>query len=163
MTKQVGTSRETAQQQTRHEQIGCFGNLSNGHVDHRSKSRLHKRSQNVLLSLQIVTVNCARLVKTDQHATNGIVHVVDRVITAVTNDVHTFIDTDDDLETLRVSKQLCRVIHSFIHPFIQSITLELSYHVLHVEHMLCNVVSAIGMLRSLIIDSVSVLCIVCAI
>ncbi|XP_031645446.1 LOW QUALITY PROTEIN: transforming growth factor-beta-induced protein ig-h3-like [Oncorhynchus kisutch] len=49
----------------------------------------------------IVTVNCARLVKTDQHATNGIVHVVDRVITAVTNDVHTFIDTDDDLETLR--------------------------------------------------------------
>uniref|UniRef100_A0A8K9XB84 Transforming growth factor-beta-induced protein ig-h3 n=1 Tax=Oncorhynchus mykiss TaxID=8022 RepID=A0A8K9XB84_ONCMY len=51
----------------------------------------------------IVTVNCARLVKTDQHATNGIVHVVDRVITAVTNNVHTFIDTDDDLETLRTA------------------------------------------------------------
>ncbi|XP_071389845.1 transforming growth factor-beta-induced protein ig-h3 isoform X1 [Centroberyx affinis] len=51
----------------------------------------------------IVTVNCARLIKTDQHATNGIVHVVDRVITAISNNVHTFIDTDDDLETLRTA------------------------------------------------------------
>ncbi|XP_030620823.1 transforming growth factor-beta-induced protein ig-h3 [Chanos chanos] len=51
----------------------------------------------------IVTVNCARLVKTDQHATNGIVHVVDRVITAITNTVHNFIDTDDDLDTLRTA------------------------------------------------------------
>ncbi|CAB1324815.1 unnamed protein product [Coregonus sp. 'balchen'] len=58
---------------------------------------------NALHYHMIVTVNCARLVKTDQHATNGIVHVVDRVITAVTNDVHTFIDTDDDLETLRTA------------------------------------------------------------
>ncbi|XP_065122586.1 transforming growth factor-beta-induced protein ig-h3 [Paramisgurnus dabryanus] len=51
----------------------------------------------------IVTVNCARLVKTDQHATNGIVHVVDRVITAITNNVNSMIDTDDDLETLRTA------------------------------------------------------------
>ncbi|XP_052011052.1 transforming growth factor-beta-induced protein ig-h3-like [Xyrauchen texanus] len=51
----------------------------------------------------IVTVNCARLVKTDQHATNGIVHVVDRVITAITNNINSFIDTDDDLETLRTA------------------------------------------------------------
>ncbi|XP_060783978.1 transforming growth factor-beta-induced protein ig-h3 isoform X2 [Neoarius graeffei] len=49
----------------------------------------------------IVTVNCARLVKTDQHATNGIVHVVDRVITAVTNNVQSFLDTDDDLTKLQ--------------------------------------------------------------
>jgi len=48
-------------------------------------------------------VNCARLIKPDQHATNGIVHVVDRVITAVSNSVHALIDVDDDLETLRVS------------------------------------------------------------
>uniref|UniRef100_A0A8D3BNA3 Transforming growth factor-beta-induced protein ig-h3 n=1 Tax=Scophthalmus maximus TaxID=52904 RepID=A0A8D3BNA3_SCOMX len=34
----------------------------------------------------VVTVNCARLIKPDQHATNGIVHVVDRVITAISND-----------------------------------------------------------------------------
>lgn len=52
---------------------------------------------------QIVTVNCARLIKPDQHATNGIVHVVDRVITAISNNVNMLIDVDDDLETLRVS------------------------------------------------------------
>ncbi|XP_060904617.1 transforming growth factor-beta-induced protein ig-h3 [Labrus mixtus] len=51
----------------------------------------------------IVTVNCARLIKTDQHATNGIVHVVDRVITAISNNVNTLIDVDDDLETLRTA------------------------------------------------------------
>ena len=52
---------------------------------------------------QIVTVNCARLIKPDQHATNGIVHMVDRVITAISNNVNTILDIDDDLETLRVS------------------------------------------------------------
>uniref|UniRef100_A0A8D3CQ64 Transforming growth factor-beta-induced protein ig-h3 n=1 Tax=Scophthalmus maximus TaxID=52904 RepID=A0A8D3CQ64_SCOMX len=51
----------------------------------------------------VVTVNCARLIKPDQHATNGIVHVVDRVITAISNDVNTLIDVDDDLETLRTA------------------------------------------------------------
>ncbi|XP_039975379.1 transforming growth factor-beta-induced protein ig-h3 [Xiphias gladius] len=51
----------------------------------------------------IVTVNCARLIKPDQHATNGIVHVVDRVITAISNNVHTLIDVDEDLETLRAA------------------------------------------------------------
>lgn len=51
----------------------------------------------------IVTVNCARLIKPDQHATNGIVHVVDRVITAVSNNVQTVLDIDDDLETLRTA------------------------------------------------------------
>uniref|UniRef100_A0A1A8RFD6 Transforming growth factor-beta-induced protein ig-h3 n=1 Tax=Nothobranchius rachovii TaxID=451742 RepID=A0A1A8RFD6_9TELE len=51
----------------------------------------------------IVTVNCARLIKPDQHSTNGIVHVIDRVITAVSNDMQTVIDIDDDLETLRTA------------------------------------------------------------
>lgn len=51
-------------------------------------------------------MNCARLVKTDQHATNGIVHVVDRVITAITNDVGSLLETDDELETLRVKIQI---------------------------------------------------------
>ena len=61
-------------------------------------------------------MNCARLVKTDQHATNGIVHVVDRVITAITNDVSSLIDTDDDLETLRVKPQLF-LFHTSSHAF----------------------------------------------
>lgn len=64
--------------------------------------------------LQIVTVNCARLVKTDQHATNGIVHVVDRVITAITNNVNSMIDTDDELDTLRVSRILMREGRGFL-------------------------------------------------
>ncbi|XP_037635511.1 transforming growth factor-beta-induced protein ig-h3 [Sebastes umbrosus] len=51
----------------------------------------------------IVTVNCARLIKPDQHATNGIVHVVDRVITAVSNNVNSILEVDDDLETLRTA------------------------------------------------------------
>ncbi|KAM9740741.1 LOW QUALITY PROTEIN: transforming growth factor-beta-induced protein ig-h3-like [Menidia menidia] len=51
----------------------------------------------------IVTVNCARLIKPDQHASNGVVHVVDRVITAVTNTMMAAIDVDDDLETLRTA------------------------------------------------------------
>ena len=55
-----------------------------------------------------MTVNCARLIKPDQHATNGIVHVVDRVITAVSNNVNTILDIDDDLETLRVSTRVSR-------------------------------------------------------
>lgn len=52
-----------------------------------------------------MTVNCARLIKPDQHATNGIVHVVDRVITAVSNNINTLIDIDEDLETLRVREE----------------------------------------------------------
>ncbi|XP_051935309.1 transforming growth factor-beta-induced protein ig-h3 [Hippocampus zosterae] len=51
----------------------------------------------------IVTVNCARLIKPDQHATNGIVHVVDRVITAVSGNAHALVDADDELETLRTA------------------------------------------------------------
>uniref|UniRef100_A0A8C7XHT3 Transforming growth factor-beta-induced protein ig-h3 n=1 Tax=Oryzias sinensis TaxID=183150 RepID=A0A8C7XHT3_9TELE len=51
----------------------------------------------------IITVNCARLIKPDQHATNGIVHVVDRVITATSSDLQVMIDIEDDLETLRTA------------------------------------------------------------
>ena len=66
------------------------------------------RLSDLLLHPQVVTVNCARLIKPDQHATNGIVHVVDRVITAVSNNVNSLLDIDDDLETLRVSKPVDR-------------------------------------------------------
>uniref|UniRef100_A0A665UKP6 Transforming growth factor-beta-induced protein ig-h3 n=1 Tax=Echeneis naucrates TaxID=173247 RepID=A0A665UKP6_ECHNA len=65
----------------------------------------------------VVTVNCARLIKPDQHATNGIVHVVDRVITAISNNVQTLIDVDEDLETLRVSP---RVLLSLTRARVQS-------------------------------------------
>ncbi|XP_065136874.1 periostin, osteoblast specific factor b isoform X2 [Paramisgurnus dabryanus] len=48
----------------------------------------------------IVTVNCARIIYGNQVATNGVVHVIDRVITAVGNTIQDVIDVDDDLSTL---------------------------------------------------------------
>ncbi|XP_063303502.1 transforming growth factor-beta-induced protein ig-h3 [Pelobates fuscus] len=51
----------------------------------------------------IVTVNCARLIRADHHATNGVVHVIDKVITAVTNNIAQVVDTEDNLETLRTA------------------------------------------------------------
>lgn len=53
--------------------------------------------------LQIVTVNCARVLKADHHATNGVVHVIDKVIATTTNSIQQVIETEESLETLRVS------------------------------------------------------------
>lgn len=53
--------------------------------------------------LQIVTVNCARLLKADHHATNGVVHLIDKVISTTTNSIQQIIELEDNLETLRVS------------------------------------------------------------
>uniref|UniRef100_A0AAY4EX03 Periostin n=1 Tax=Denticeps clupeoides TaxID=299321 RepID=A0AAY4EX03_9TELE len=48
----------------------------------------------------IVTVNCARIIHGNQIATNGVVHVIDRVITAVGNTIQSVIETEDDLSSL---------------------------------------------------------------
>ncbi|XP_051966414.1 periostin, osteoblast specific factor b [Xyrauchen texanus] len=48
----------------------------------------------------IVTVNCARIIHGNQVATNGVVHVIDRVITAVGNTIQDTIEVDDELSTL---------------------------------------------------------------
>uniref|UniRef100_A0A671L7S5 Periostin-like n=1 Tax=Sinocyclocheilus anshuiensis TaxID=1608454 RepID=A0A671L7S5_9TELE len=48
----------------------------------------------------VVTVNCARIIHGNQVATNGVVHVIDRVITAVGNSIQDVIEVDDDLSTL---------------------------------------------------------------
>ena len=69
-----------------------------------------------------MTVNCARLIKPDQHATNGIVHVVDRVITAISNNVQTLLDVDDDLETLRVSASVKQSMRQKAGDVFQSFT-----------------------------------------
>lgn len=53
--------------------------------------------------MQVVTVNCARIIHGNQIATNGVVHVIDRVISAVGNTIQGFIEVDDDLSTLNVS------------------------------------------------------------
>ncbi|KTG03460.1 hypothetical protein cypCar_00027546 [Cyprinus carpio] len=87
----------------------------------------------------VVTVNCARLVKTDQHATNGIVHVVDRVITAITNNVNSLIDTDDDLDTLRVDLLL------LLREFAGSGVYLLNYHILKSLHCSESIVAGTPM------------------
>ncbi|NXT37366.1 BGH3 protein, partial [Pelecanoides urinatrix] len=51
----------------------------------------------------IVTVNCARLLKADHHATNGVVHVIDKVIATTTNSIQHIIETEESLETLRAA------------------------------------------------------------
>ncbi|XP_018409748.1 PREDICTED: periostin [Nanorana parkeri] len=51
----------------------------------------------------IVTVNCARIIHGNQIATNGVVHVIDRVVTAVGNTIGDYIDAEDDLSSLRAA------------------------------------------------------------
>ncbi|KAM6932927.1 periostin, osteoblast specific factor b [Xenentodon cancila] len=48
----------------------------------------------------VVTVNCARIIHGNQIATNGVVHVIDRVISATGNTIQDFLEVDDDLTTL---------------------------------------------------------------
>lgn len=56
----------------------------------------------------MVTVNCARIIYGNQVATNGVVHVIDRVISAVGSSIQDVIEVDDNLTTLSVSTQIKR-------------------------------------------------------
>ncbi|KAM9729372.1 periostin isoform 2-T2 [Menidia menidia] len=47
----------------------------------------------------IVTVNCARIIYGNQIATNGVVHVVDRVIKPFNNTIKNILEDDDDLSS----------------------------------------------------------------
>ncbi|XP_031428434.1 periostin [Clupea harengus] len=49
----------------------------------------------------VVTVNCARIIHGNQVATNGVVHVIDRVIRVVEDTIHNVLDNDEDLSSLR--------------------------------------------------------------
>ncbi|GAA6094804.1 periostin, osteoblast specific factor b isoform X1 [Tachysurus ichikawai] len=48
----------------------------------------------------VVTVNCARIIHGNQVATNGVVHVIDRVVTAVGNTIQDVLDIEEDLSSL---------------------------------------------------------------
>ncbi|XP_002663594.2 periostin [Danio rerio] len=48
----------------------------------------------------VVTVNCARIIHGNQVATNGVVHVIDRVISVVSQTIKDVIETNDDLSSL---------------------------------------------------------------
>ncbi|XP_061902695.1 periostin-like isoform X2 [Entelurus aequoreus] len=47
----------------------------------------------------VVTVNCARIVHANQVATNGVVHVIDRVISGVGNTIKNVLDVNDELSS----------------------------------------------------------------
>ncbi|XP_016846657.1 periostin isoform X4 [Anolis carolinensis] len=51
----------------------------------------------------VVTVNCARVIHGNQIATNGVVHVIDRVLTPVGNTIQDFLEVEDDLSSLRAA------------------------------------------------------------
>ncbi|CAB1316966.1 unnamed protein product, partial [Coregonus sp. 'balchen'] len=57
---------------------------------------------NALHYHMIVTVNCARIIHGNQVATNGVVHVIDRVITAVGNTIQDAMEVDDNLSSFSV-------------------------------------------------------------
>ncbi|XP_017546922.1 periostin isoform X3 [Pygocentrus nattereri] len=48
----------------------------------------------------IVTVNCARIINANQMATNGVVHVIDRVVSAVGNTIKELINNHEELGSL---------------------------------------------------------------
>ncbi|XP_047235067.1 periostin-like [Girardinichthys multiradiatus] len=47
----------------------------------------------------VVTVNCARIIHGNQMATNGVVHVIDRVISSVTSTIKDYLDNEDQLSS----------------------------------------------------------------
>lgn len=55
-------------------------------------------------SVQVVTVNCARIIHGNQVATNGVVHVIDRVISVVSNTIGDFLEMDPDFSSFTVRK-----------------------------------------------------------
>lgn len=54
------------------------------------------------IDYKVVTVNCARIIHGNQVSTNGVVHVIDRVITVVEDTIHNVLDNTEELSTLRV-------------------------------------------------------------
>ncbi|TNN01104.1 hypothetical protein fugu_010486 [Takifugu bimaculatus] len=64
----------------------------------------------------VVTVNCARIIHGNQVATNGVVHVIDRVIGAVGNTIQDVIENDDELSTLSDVAQSAGVLEKLGQP-----------------------------------------------
>uniref|UniRef100_A0A674PI91 Periostin, osteoblast specific factor b n=1 Tax=Takifugu rubripes TaxID=31033 RepID=A0A674PI91_TAKRU len=64
----------------------------------------------------VVTVNCARIIHGNQVATNGVVHVIDRVISAVGNTIQDVIENDDELSTLSDVAQSAGVLEKLGQP-----------------------------------------------
>nr|XP_033806257.1 periostin isoform X2 [Geotrypetes seraphini]XP_033806258.1 periostin isoform X2 [Geotrypetes seraphini] len=64
----------------------------------------------------IVTVNCARIIHGNQIATNGVVHVIDRVITGVGNTIQDVIESEDELSSLSAAAITSNVLDTLGKP-----------------------------------------------
>ncbi|CAI5796403.1 periostin isoform X4 [Podarcis lilfordi] len=64
----------------------------------------------------VVTVNCARIIHGNQIATNGVVHVIDRVLTPVGNTIQDVLDVEDDLSSLRTAAMASDVMETLGKP-----------------------------------------------
>ncbi|XP_041849788.1 periostin, osteoblast specific factor b isoform X2 [Melanotaenia boesemani] len=64
----------------------------------------------------VVTVNCARIIYGNQIATNGVVHVIDRVISAIGNNIQEYIEVNDDLTTLSDMAQTAGLLEKLGQP-----------------------------------------------
>nr|AHN05555.1 transforming growth factor beta induced protein [Branchiostoma belcheri] len=51
----------------------------------------------------IYTVNCGRILRPNQRATNGIVHIIDKVVTPTTGTIDDFVSNNDRFATLRTA------------------------------------------------------------
>ncbi|KAG2457206.1 POSTN protein, partial [Polypterus senegalus] len=64
----------------------------------------------------IVTVNCARIIHGNQIATNGVVHKIDRVVTAVSNTIQDYIEIEDDVSSFKAAAIASDMIDKFGEP-----------------------------------------------
>ncbi|XP_028655106.1 periostin-like isoform X1 [Erpetoichthys calabaricus] len=64
----------------------------------------------------IVTVNCARIIHGNQIATNGVVHKIDRVVTAVSNTIQDYIEIEDDVSSFKAAAIASDTIDKFGEP-----------------------------------------------
>ncbi|KAM4620973.1 periostin-like isoform 2-T2 [Polymixia lowei] len=64
----------------------------------------------------IVTVNCARIIHGNQVATNGVVHVIDRVIRAVGNTIKDVLDVREELSSFNAAAVASGVIEKLGQP-----------------------------------------------
>ena len=61
------------------------------------------------LLLQITTANCQKITKVDNIATNGVVHVVDSVLTPVGDTLLNLVSKNPELSTLKTGRDRCRL------------------------------------------------------
>ncbi|XP_057177052.1 periostin isoform X2 [Triplophysa rosa] len=64
----------------------------------------------------VVTVNCARIIHGNQVATNGVVHVIDRVISVVEQSIKDVIENNDELTSLNTAALASGLMDQLVEP-----------------------------------------------